>query len=758
MWHIRKLAIACGAFSAAIFAANYLLGRSAALYAALIFTAAGAALLAARLKILRGAIIVVFAAAAGLFVFSLHYDLTVQRAHKLAGRTEEVYFQVLDYPEDHNSYQSVNARISSHKLPDLNTLLYDSEHRLTELRPGDLVRVNVKLSPADIRYGQSTNRYSSKNVYLTATVKGEPFRIGRRSSIITLAADAAHVLSDRVDGLYDTAAAPFVRSIMLGDKSELYLDDAAYVSLSRAGFMHIVAVSGMHVAYLVGFVRFVFGKGKRSSILCIATVWAFVIISGMSPSSLRAAFMQTMLLCAPLFGRENDPITSLFTALAVLLAANPFSACSVSLQLSFAAMLGIICLADRLNEIVMLSLSGKGAAKVLRYPVGVITCSLGVMVFTVPIMAAHFGYIAILSPVTNLLCLWAAPLCFIGGYISSLLHFLPALASFTAELVSFLVRYIFIVCKAISSLSFSVAYLSAPLNTLWIALFYLTAAAMPFTGLSPRRKLLIPLCTAICSLALSTLGLRAYYSSARGYVTAIDVGQGQCVCAFSGSGTVLVDCGSISYAEYNAGDRAAAYLSSCGRDHINAVIFTHLHEDHTNGFVRLANLCRIDRVIIPENAAEGEDILYEIVHCAQLHGIEIEYISHNEARGFGLVGVNMIAPADTGDENERCMTVILTIGNNDTIITGDASAEREKELTEEFDLSGIENVVVGHHGSKYASCEEYLSEIGGTRALISVGKNNFGHPSDEVLGRLAILGYMISRTDLEGNVEIRING
>ena len=82
----------------------------------------------------------------------------------------------------------------------------------------------------------------------------------------------------------------------------------------------------------------------------------------------------------------------------------------------------------------------------------------------------------------------------------------------------------------------------------------------------------------------------------------------------------------------------------------------------------------------------------------------------------------------------------------------------ERKLTEEFDLSLVEVLVVGHHGSKDASCEEYLDAIGGNRALISVGKNNYGLPSAEILERLKRFGYTVSRTDSDGTVEIRVHG
>lgn len=514
----------------------------------------------------------------------------------------------------------------------------------------------------------------------------------------------------------------------------------------------------MHVSYLVGFLQFVLGKSRKSALCCLFLVWAFVVVSGMSPSALRAAFMQTMLLLAPLVGRENDPLTSLSAALALLLLLNPFAAANISLQLSFAAMLGVVTIGETMEERFTERFGGKKVAKAARYPIGIVCCSLGVMAFTIPITAAYFGYVALLSPLSNLLCLWAVPICFVGTFLACALSPIAPLGGAAALAVSVLMRWIFRVARWISSLDFSVVYLSHRLNALWIVLFYLSLAAVLILKLKLRWKILIPIAAAAAALTLSHAALRWYYDSADGTVTAIDVGQGQCVAVFSGDSTVLVDCGSTSYAEYNAGDEAAGYLKSCGRKRIDLLVFTHLHADHANGLERLSNLMEIDRILIPSHAAEDEDVLRRTVECALRHGIRVETVSDDRWEPCGGIGILMLAGGTDGKGNERCMPLILTVADYRVIVTGDAPASKEKELVRRFDLEGIDALVVGHHGSKNASCEAFLREIGGGRAIISVGKNSFGHPATETLERLAAFGYTVSRTDTDGNVEIRIHG
>ena len=755
---MRKLAIAAFSFSSAIFAANYIFSRDTALYAALVCALAGAAVLGVRLKSLRALLIAAFAAAVGFAVFALHYDLTVSKAHDLAGQTRICTFSLLESPQKHEGYTSVDARLQIEGYPKLKCRLYASGDEMSLLNGGDRIETEIKLSAADIRFGVHTDRYNAKDIYLTGTVNHEIIRKDRRINIASVCSAAAEKIASRMDEIFDRRTAPFIKALLIGEKSDLYDDDALYVSLSRAGLMHVAAVSGMHVSFLIAFLRFLFGKGKRSALACIFLAWAFVAISGMTPSAVRAAFMQTMLLLAPLFNRENDPLTSLSAALAVLLLINPFAAVNISLQLSFSAMLGIVFFFERIQETLMLPLGEGRAARMLRAPIGIISCTLSVMTFSLPITALYFGYVSMLSPLTNLLCLWAVPICFIGSFAAGLFAWVPFLGKLLVLIVTALVRYLVTVCRFIASLGFSVVYLPRWIMVLWALIFFLSLAAVFLFKLKPRYKLLIPITVAVAGLVLPQAILKNYYRSARETITAIDVGQGQCISVISGSNAVVIDCGSTSYSEYNAGDCAGAYLKSCGIDRIDAVYFTHLHEDHANGYKRLSNLMEIGTVVIPADMDNTDSMLWEILFCAQSHGTDVEFVSRNRIERYGDIKMLLFETDTEGDQNERCMPLIVSVDDYDVLITGDAPASKEKELAAFGDLSGIDALVVGHHGSKNSSCEEFLSEMAGGSAIISVGKNNYGLPATEVLERLKAFGYTVYRTDLDGNVEIRIDG
>ena len=117
----------------------------------------------------------------------------------------------------------------------------------------------------------------------------------------------------------------------------------------------------------------------------------------------------------------------------------------------------------------------------------------------------------------------------------------------------------------------------------------------------------------------------------------------------------------------------------------------------------------------------------------------------------------MITPVSNGDENERCVLSVVSVGDYDMLVTGDAPKAVERQLLERYALPEIDLLIVGHHGSKTASSEELLSFCRNADAVISTGYNTFGHPSPETLQALGKL-RSVHRTDEEGTVQMIVRG
>ena len=755
---MRKLAIVCGAFSAAVFLANYILPADWLLPMALSLWLSGTALVLLRRRWILPLILALCAAAFGLFCFRLHAARTVELAHGLNGSTQRGSYLVLTRSGAGDGYASAEIELLPENGGRLRARLYDRSGTLAKASPGDRVSGSIRVWSADVRNGDRYDGDTASGIYLRANNLEELELVPNdRLFLRGLPSAGREWIRSRIRSLFPDDTAALFQALMLGDKTELYQDESMQHALSRAGIMHMVAVSGMHIAVLVGMLLKLFGNTRRSAVLCLLIVWSYVLMTGSGPSALRAAIMQSVVLIAPLLGRENDPPTTLLFALALILLGNPHAAGSISLQLSFSAVAGILIFSDRLHEAVSEWLPKRTPFRLKNYLSSTAAVSLSVLVFSVPLSGLYFGYVSVLAPLTNLLVMWAVPICFGGGFLACLLTglFLPA-GEMLAWLVSWLARFIVRVAGIVSGFDFSCLYLCLGVNILWLAFVYVLYIAAALIPGARWKKWLYPTGIAVFSIFVLLTATRMYYAAADGYVAAVDVGQGQSLVAFSGDRTVVVDCGGVN-ALRDAGDSTGGYLSSRGRQRIDLLVLTHLHLDHANGVQCLLEYMPVDKIILAEDVEDPNGLLPLIRQSAQRHGTRIETIGRDTLLREGDIQIMLFAPCESGEINERCLTGKISIGDYDMLVTADIGKAEELELLDAYDLSGIDLLVVSHHGSRFGSSCELLRGTGAQLAVISSGYNTYGHPAEETLERLADCGYTVYRTDQCGTVEIRIS-
>ena len=148
----------------------------------------------------------------------------------------------------------------------------------------------------------------------------------------------------------------------------------------------------------------------------------------------------------------------------------------------------------------------------------------------------------------------------------------------------------------------------------------------------------------------------------------------------------------------------------------------------------------------------------EVLLLAEKYGVPVTYVEEPYCETMGEAELTIYPPLTEGDVNEEGLTILCTAGDFDVLITGDMGSTTEKLLVETYDLPDIEVLVVGHHGSKYATTEELLEAVTPEIGVISVGENNFGHPTAEAMDRMAWQGMTLYRTDLQGNIVIQAGG
>lgn len=752
---MRKLCAFAGPFSAAVFAALFLLPERFWLPVGL---CCGLGALAG--MFFRGdgrlrCILTALGLSAGLLWLCAYTALFHTGAEALAGSEETVEAVAADWPRETAYGCSVAVRVCPEEGGSVKTQLYlaaGKDGSLPALRPGDRLTFSGRFRLADTVAGEESEYYHARGITLIAYADGGATAVIRPERIPPRYWPAwiAKALKDSVRRCFPDSAAPLAAALITGDRSGL--PGALYSALRRSGIAHVVAVSGLHVSVLSGLLAVLLGRRRHSAVAGILLVFFFAAVAGDSPSVLRAAFMQSMLLLAPLLGRENDTPTSLCAILLLLLVHNPYAAASVSLQLSFAAVAGICLFAGRLWERWDGKLPRKGlGGKALRFAAASLATTLGAVVFTTPLSAYYFGSLSLIAPVTNLLTLWAVSGAFLGALAVALLGLLfPAAAALAAWAAALPVWYLQKMAELLSRLPFASVGTDSIYLRLWLLLGYALLLLWLFWR-GEQKRMLLPVGAGGLCLCAALLLTAASRTSGRLSVSVLDVGQGQSVVLYSQGRCALVDCGGSGLSD--PGDTAADYLQSLGTARLDLLVLTHYHTDHACGVPQLLERLEVERLLLPDVEPE-EPLRREIEAAAQAHGVELVYLTQDAHVTLGGASLRVYAPLGDGGANEEGLSVLCTAGAFDALITGDMNAAVERRLIKYGALPDLELLVAGHHGSKYATSEELLLATTPERAVLSVGYNTYGHPADETLERLAAAGCEIYRTDWMGTVRI----
>lgn len=203
---------------------------------------------------------------------------------------------------------------------------------------------------------------------------------------------------------------------------------------------------------------------------------------------------------------------------------------------------------------------------------------------------------------------------------------------------------------------------------------------------------------------------------------------------------------------------------------IELVLLTHPHADHMTGLISILNNYKVSS-FGTEKLKNNTAIYSKLVKILSNKNLKIQYLylgdSFKISDGLSL---KILGPSKefldkanptgvVGESRESgSLLTLLSIGDFNAITTGDTPIDELNEATNSFNMSKINVFQVSHHGSRYNSDYKLISDISPQMAVISVGKNSYGHPSSEVLKILQDLKIPFLRTDQHGDIEIITDG
>ena len=594
-----------------------------------------------------------------------------------------------------------------------------------------------------------------------------------------------------LDGLNDVVPEPEAAlggGILLGVRSSIApeISDAFAV----AGLTHVVAISGWNIAIVAAIVMaLVRPLGRRpggrwmTAGTATTVIAGYVVLTGASPSVVRAALMAGAMLVGRLAGTRAHATSALWLAALVMLLAAPAVLWDVGFQLSLLATAGLIWYGGAIESRL------RAWPGWIREPVAL---TLAAQLTTLPVVVANFERLSLIAPLSNVLvvpvvpmAMLASALAAVGGMVAGAVDgpVGNAIGWFCGGAAWLVLRVMITIGDATAAVPFASMPLAVTpaLAVAWYPLLGLatwalrndegsddggrvpdeamtgaTAAVTRFARPIPATLLLVAVLGAI-SVAGGPDGQL--------HVTALDVGQGDAILLETPAGRrILIDGGPDPELTLR---RLGANLPFSARD-IDLVVLSHPHQDHVAGLVDLLDRFRVGGLLhagIPfENAAF--DRMMELAHQLDVPtrlaragdryvldattSIEVLYPSEADAS----------APLPDGDINNGSVVLVLRSGPFTALLTGDAEEPVEAALADRGVIPSVDLLKVGHHGSRTSSTPGLLEAARPSVAVISAGADNeYGHPAPETLAALGALpGIRVHRTDLDGDVEVAVRG
>ena len=529
------------------------------------------------------------------------------------------------------------------------------------------------------------------------------------------------------------------------------LSDGLRQSFRRSGLYHLLAVSGQNIAFLVAGVlgiAWLCGVPRRlGEVLALATIIAYVLVVGWQPSVVRAAVAGGLASLAWLAARPRDRWYFLLLGALTLLVWNPRSLYDPGFQLSFAAVIAIFLLVKPLERLL-----GKTPLPAALRPV--IAVSAGCTLITTPIMVVQFGKVPVYGVLANVAVEPVVPLVlFLGLACVLVAPVAPPAARALAFLNGLLAAYIAFCARLVGALP-GAQVDRAQLLKLCLGGFFVLL--WPFL-LRPRLpRLVVLVLTALIPLwgwqtRPQQLHLPPPPAGLR--VSFLDVGEGDATLLQTPEGAILVDAGPPDA-------NVAGRLRRLGVRRVEALVLSHPHRDHVGGAAEV--LRRIDvGLVLDSGVAGGDREERDAIDEARKRGVPVEVARSGQDLRLGDLHLQILWPsADaaasaSGDSNEAAIVAVASYGATDVLLPADAESPDTLPLVSR----PLEVYKVAHHGSADDGLPQLLGRLQPAIAVISVGDNDYGHPTPSTLAALAAdPGLSVFRTDQGGPVVLESDG
>ncbi len=545
-------------------------------------------------------------------------------------------------------------------------------------------------------------------------------------------------------------------TMLLGDRTGL--DPDIKEMYQSAGISHILAISGLHIS-LIGAVLLKLlrrlGLGiTPAGAVAGSVIVLYTILTGASPSAIRACTMFLYLIVSLILRRSYDILTALSVAALAELLANPFLTDDSGFVFSFSAVLAVaICGKTLATE-------EKESGRLKRFLKQTLPVSVALQLVTLPIVMWNYYEIPVYALIINFLVLpFVGVVLFsgiLGGAFGMFGMLLPAKGAFFVSTV--ILSAYEKVCTFASTLPGASLITGKP--AAWMmAVYYIVLGGVLFLIATRKKKQFV-------AVPLLMLGLLAFCPKHTGFeLSVLDVGQGDGIFLALQGQHVFIDGGSSDVKQVGK-YRIEPFLKSKGCKSVDYWFVSHTDADHISGLQELLNDdYKIKNIVLAKHIFRDESV-EELCALAEQKGTKVLGMTTGEELCLSDSRFLCLFPDKDGvasDRNGQSMVLLFEKPGFSALFTGDISENEERYLMQQplfqKEVRNLTLYKAAHHGSGGSNAASYLQKLSPRMAVISCAlKNRYGHPAKEAIAHIEDAGAKLYETRFLGQVKVTMRG
>ena len=572
-------------------------------------------------------------------------------------------------------------------------------------------------------------------------------------------------LSNSIDDKLGDKEAELLKSMLYGDTRDL--DENIKETFNEIGISHITAVSGSNLNILLLILTYIFyklrSKEKIYLFVQILIILFFCSITGMELSIVRASIMSLIAIICKYRNINISTEKILLIALYLMTLVNPYRIFNVGMIFSFLAIVGLMCFSGKiynyLESKIKWNIQNKILVKILCSVSKILSVTLSVNILVLPLSIYYFNKFSPIFILSNLFISTIATCINVLGIISLVLTKVPYISTISYSILELLLRLVINISQILNNINITINIKSFPVTILIIYYLYVLIFCIKLRNrIKYINEYLEKIKRTISCIFVIIVAIVSIYNDIfNNYIYFFNVGQGEMAIIKNDNTVIMIDSGSITNDTAYIFD---AYMKKENIQKIDVIVISHFHSDHINGILEIVEKCKVDYLIYSQPYDFKSEEYINIIEKLECKNIKQIMVKAGDNIKINDIELNILFPyanyltvSKDLEENENANSLVLNVNINtkNYLFMGDSLKESEEQIVNELqkqNITNIELIKIGHHGSKTSTSEKFIQYVLPKYAIISSKKKVYNHPSKEtinILNKYSVVTYITEK-------------